>query len=203
VTFTADWSTVRGHWDVLLADLVGQPGLRFLEVGCFEGMATLWLLENVLTGPGSVIVVVDTFQGSLEHGPMGVDTDDLEARFRGNVHRHRERVEVHVGESCHQLRHLSGGFDFIYLDGSHRAPDVLTDSVLAWDLLKPGGLLCWDDYAWGREPLLHQLDRPEVAVDAFLACYRGELEEVYRGYQVVVQKRDLEADRRLGIIGDG
>ena len=37
VTFTADWSAVRGYWDVLLADLVGQPGLRFLEVGCLRG----------------------------------------------------------------------------------------------------------------------------------------------------------------------
>jgi len=31
-------------------------------------------------------------------------------------------------------------FDLIYIDGSHQAPDVLADSVLAFELLRVGGL---------------------------------------------------------------
>ena len=37
-------------------------------------------------------------------------------------------------------------FDLIYIDASHYAPDVLSDAVLAFKLLKPGGILIFDDY---------------------------------------------------------
>jgi hypothetical protein len=31
-------------------------------------------------------------------------------------------------------------FDFVYVDGSHEACDVLSDSVLVWPMLKPQGV---------------------------------------------------------------
>ena len=39
-------------------------------------------------------------------------------------------------------------FDFVYVDGSHQAPDVLVDAVLSALLLRKGGLLVFDDYFW-------------------------------------------------------
>jgi predicted O-methyltransferase YrrM len=39
-------------------------------------------------------------------------------------------------------------FDFIYIDGSHVAPDVLLDAAMSFALLKPGGILAFDDYDW-------------------------------------------------------
>lgn len=77
-------------------------------------------------------------------------------------------------------------FDLIYIDGSHEAADVLADAVLAWPLLKPGGLLGFDDYGWRVFPEPER--RPAPAVDAFLTCLRGWYEPVHRGYQVWVKK---------------
>ena len=45
---------------------------------------------------------------------------------------------------------VSGAFDFIYIDGSHMRVDVLLDAVLAWQLLKPGGIMALDDYEWNE-----------------------------------------------------
>jgi len=39
-------------------------------------------------------------------------------------------------------------FDFIYIDGDHTAEGVLQDAVLAWRLLKAGGIMAFDDYLW-------------------------------------------------------
>ncbi len=39
-------------------------------------------------------------------------------------------------------------FDVVYVDASHMAGDVLSDAVLAWKLLAPGGIMIFDDYAW-------------------------------------------------------
>ena len=36
--------------------------------------------------------------------------------------------------------------DLIYIDGSHLAKDVLSDAILSWKLLKPSGVMIFDDY---------------------------------------------------------
>lgn len=193
--FTADWSNVRGYWGEMLAPLAGRPGLRFLEVGAFEGQATLWLLENILTDPDSSIEVVDTFEGSPEHAEMGIDTSDLYGTFARNVAAHRAKVTTNVGPSAEVLRALylrdtlpfRPRYDFVYLDGSHRAADVLEDAVLAWPMVRPGGLMVFDDYEWNQfrsDSPMH----PKPGVDAFLRANAFGYSEVYRGYQLAVRK---------------
>lgn len=79
-------------------------------------------------------------------------------------------------------------FDFIYIDGSHKACDVLSDSVLAWPLLRPEGVLIWDDYEW--TPLMSKgpLHEPKLAIDAFLSCYADQYRVISKGYQVAIEK---------------
>ena len=78
-------------------------------------------------------------------------------------------------------------FDFIYIDGSHIAKDVLTDACMAWPLLKPNGVMVFDDYLWGNpRDVLH---RPKAAVDAFTTLFAEELEIIHVGYQAVVRKK--------------
>lgn len=158
----------------MLAEYTGRPNLRFLEIGCFEGRTTLWLIENILTDPSSVIEVVDTFAGNWEFAEQQIEGDSW-GRFRRNLNDHLAsgKVVVHWGRSADILPTLSGPFDFIYVDGSHFAADVLTDAVLAWPLLKEDGLLCFDDYQWGRGAPEWQTPRP--AILSFARCYANQL----------------------------
>ena len=39
-------------------------------------------------------------------------------------------------------------YDFIYIDGSHKAEEVLDDCVSSWKILNKGGLLILDDFFW-------------------------------------------------------
>jgi hypothetical protein len=188
-TFSANWSGARDYWAAMFQDLgwVGLPGLRFLEVGCFEGRCSLWMLENVLTDPTAALVAVDTFLGSPEFPSMGINGDSR-ARFDSNVEIPIKagKVTVIQGKSQQVLRDLPAAelFEFVYIDGSHSAPDILTDAVLAWPLLRVGGVLAFDDYEWGTE----KPDRPALAIDAFLACFADQLRIRERGYQVAVEK---------------
>ena len=77
-------------------------------------------------------------------------------------------------------------FDAAYIDGSHRAPNVMLDAVLSWKLVKPGGLLIFDDYKWAPELPPHE--RPKMAIDAFLNVLQAQLEVLHIGYQVIVRK---------------
>jgi predicted O-methyltransferase YrrM len=78
-------------------------------------------------------------------------------------------------------------YDFIYIDGSHIAKDVLTDACMAWPLLKPTGIMVFDDYMWGNpRDILH---RPKPAIDAFTNIFAEEVDIVHVGYQLVVRKK--------------
>ena len=47
----------------------------------------------------------------------------------------------------------AGKFDFIYVDGSHEAPDVLFDAILAHKLVKNNGIIAFDDYLWAQKKM--------------------------------------------------
>lgn len=181
--FTSGWHLQHTElWRATFADLAGQPSLHYLEVGVFEGRSLLWMFENVLTHPTSTATAIDVFAG------------DYAATFDDNLAAAgvADRVTKLVGPSARELRKLSGAdYHIIYIDGSHTADDVLLDAALCWDLLAPGGLLVFDDYAWtgrrGADPLPPEL-RPQLAIDAFVAANRYALELVHRDYQLIVRK---------------
>jgi predicted O-methyltransferase YrrM len=67
-------------------------------------------------------------------------------------------------------------FDFIYIDGSHQAADVLLDACLAFKLLRKGGVLCFDDYTW-KYPIEHGgiLMSPKMGIDSFLNVHHDQV----------------------------
>jgi len=183
--YTEDWFTNHEQlWERILAPLMGKA-VHALEVGAFEGRSSVWLLDHVLTHPDATLTWIDTFAGGSEHA--GLDLSGLETRFRANTARFGTKMSGHVGRSQDVLRGMSGEqFDLVYIDGSHEAPDVLMDAMLAWPLLKPGGLLGFDDYQWqgAKEPE----HCPALAIDAFCSVMRGRYDEIHRGVQLWVQK---------------
>ncbi len=185
--FSANWSRGRDYWGEMFdaLEVTGKPGLRVLEIGCFEGSATLWLLENVLTDPTSRIDVIDTFESSPELELTGSDCSML-GRFAGNVAPYADKVTVMQGTSESVLRTLpvAETYDFIYVAGSHTAPDVLTEAVLAWPLLKRRGVMAFDDYLL-RGP---EHERPRIGIDAFRRAFRAQMALIFEEFQLAVAK---------------
>ena len=69
-------------------------------------------------------------------------------------------------------------FDFIYVDGSHQAQDVLFDAIMAFKLLKIKGVIAFDDYLWFERnlPQGKDLNRcPKPAIDAFTNIFYNKV----------------------------
>lgn len=195
-TFSQDWF---GHNIPRLRSHLGpwrdRPHLRGLEIGSWEGRSACWFLDEILTHPTAHLTCIDTFGGGSEHQTLNApELHHIEARFDHNIQRSgaAHKVQKWVGTSPAVLVQLQTNstltsYDFIYIDGSHLAADVLQDAVLAWPLLRVGGLMIFDDY--GLNLYADEQLNPAVGIEAFLQGFGAELVVRDRTWQVVLEKR--------------
>jgi predicted O-methyltransferase YrrM len=178
-------ATVHGpHFLQWLGHLNGTPA-NGMELGTLLGESAEWMLQNIFTHPDSSYLCVDTFRGSVEHGGSEGDWAELEATTRAKLCAYPQAT-VMKSRSADWMKVGWGELDFIFIDAAHDSLNVLRDSVLAFDLLKVGGVLVWDDYGWNVMP--DPLDCPKVAIDAFLGVYARQVEVLHKGWLVAVKK---------------
>jgi len=188
--FTQDWfhwaPKVWKHLTPMLPDRKS-----FLEIGAFEGRATTWIIENMMSDGGEIICI-DTWEGGEEH--VNGEMELAKANFNHNIETVRKKfpnrnVTAFTGLSslwipCCIQNDLK--FDFIYIDGSHIAKDVLTDACMSWPMLKKDGIMVFDDYLWGDMSRPNHV--PKSAIDAFVNIFIEELNIIHLGYQFIVRK---------------
>ena len=199
--FTKDWfNWAPPVWEQLIPLLPErtEDGRYFVEIGSFEGRSMVWIAENMMEDEDH-LTCIDTWEGGEEHSAE--DMAAVEARFDHNLDLLEKRFPQ---RSFFKAKDFStrtlaadiaakgaGDADFIYIDGSHIAKDVLTDACMAWVLLKPKGIMVFDDYMWGNpRDILH---RPKPAIDAFCNIFAEEVDIVHVGYQMVVRKKEQTA----------
>jgi len=187
--FTNNWFQITAikNFEKYLLPLDKKNSRNFLEIGCYEGQASVWIMENT----NAKLVVIDTFKGSREHDAQFEST--LLARFTENTKAYKDRITVFEGTSREHLkkRALEGNsFDFVYVDGSHMASDVLEDIVLAFPLLKGNGIMIFDDYTWGQG--LSHYEVPSTGIDAFLHVYGDQIDILEKNSQVVIRKKEIK-----------
>lgn len=187
---TTDWFTKNiPIWEKVLADFKGKP-IHAVELGSYEGRSAIWLLENILTHPEATLTCVDSWEGGVDFTEYGTkpDWEAVKEKFCNNVEKYGTKVAVYEGDTTEfLLTHQDEKADLIYVDASHTAADCLTDGVLSHLLLKPGGIIIFDDYLWGA--LNHAPNVPKGAIDAFMECFAEQYEALGLGYQVILRKK--------------
>jgi predicted O-methyltransferase YrrM len=197
--FTNNWfeSAAKGVWDSLIPQL--NP-TRILEIGSYEGASACYLIEKLAASKEIELHCVDPWDKNKSVTKTNMTT--VESRFHQNTKAAISKVENAVQLILHKefsdlvLSKLlaegkQGYFDFIYIDGSHRAPDVLCDAILSFRLLKNKGVMVFDDYLW-HENLSYGTDPircPKLAIDAFTNIYCRKIRVMSAPlYQLYVQK---------------
>jgi predicted O-methyltransferase YrrM len=179
-SFTKDWCTNNiGTWKRYLKKYKNHE-TKALEVGSYEGRSAIWMLDNVLTHEKSHITCVDNFTVGK----------DVHKRFTENMKPYQGKFKLYKEDSKVALKRsevLKQHFDIIYIDGSRHSRNVLEDAILCFDLLKPNGLMIFDDYTDSRE---HDQSCPKPAINAFLDIYASELQVLLTKWQVILKKRE-------------
>lgn len=169
------------NWEYILGHLKGKDDVVGIEIGSLHGCSAVHCLESILTGKNTNLYCIDINKSEwLEHN----------LKPYNNVH-------FIKGKSYDVLRSLTHNglnkefADWVYIDGSHLAVDVLTDAVLSFALLKPNGIMIFDDYGWG----IHTNDetqKPKLGIDCFLNGFDKYYEILDGGWQIYLKKTDYK-----------
>ena len=185
-TFTQDWFSWNiPYWEHhARAKQKGEDIREILEVGSFEGLSSCYILQAF---PQSQLTCVDTWEGSDEHvGTAGIRQS--EANFDANTAGFTRRLIKHkeTSRSFFGRTPPLATYDLIYIDGSHRCEDVLFDGLCAYDLLKIGGTLIFDDYLWNFYPDISR--NPANAINHFVKLMSSRMEVRLAYHQVILVK---------------
>jgi len=172
----------------------GKNGISYLELGCFEGMSMVWMLQRILTGKDTRAIGIDPWLMTTK-----LDGDVMEAVRERAFHntRHYENCTLIRGSSAEVLRRMCGfrygylgirknSVDICMIDGNHNELAVLDDARHVYELMKPGGWMLFDDV---------ENDIPKVAhVKQGLQTF---LSEIGDGIRFLWKDRFVEAYQKV------
>lgn len=136
-----------------------------IEVGTWKGQSAITMAKALKENGSGKIICVDTWLGSPEHWFSKKEDRKPHLRlkdgypglfyqFLANVKKEKlqEQVIPLPNTSINAAKmigeHLALKADLIYIDGAHEEEQVAVDLRMYWKLLKKGGVMVGDDYAW-------------------------------------------------------
>lgn len=194
--FTRSWFRLRNlpTFREFILPVFGDKPTTYLELGVFEGMSALWMLQYVLTHEDSRMVGVDPWLMTEK-----LDTNFMEGAMKralSNTQEYyakRELVRANSVEFLHGcLRKKEGiagikrdSVDICMIDGQHYAPFVLYDANLCLELTKVGGTLLFDDVENDKEKENHV----KHAVEEWKSTHRDRIEFLWKDNYMEAYRR--------------
>lgn len=180
MNFSADGCTYDNMMHVLRT--YGVPK-TYIEVGLYEGATVFWLADILERFGDYKIYAIDPHEGSVDLD--SVDFNKIKETFAHNMNVKKFNIEYMQEYSTPALfKLINSGIkaDLIFIDGDHRAAQVLTDIVISWELLNIGGVIICDDstdwkYTDKNNTSAVQMS-PRLAVESFISCNWHKLDIV-------------------------
>lgn len=172
--FSDDWFSHNIlRFDKFLSCYKDKP-VNFLEIGSYEGRSAVWILENILTHKDSKLTCVE---------PGFLKKNDI---LKQNLSHFSNVKLIEKLNKDAWPEYLLEDFDFVYIDGGHSSRNCLFDMILGLTVLKSGGILAVDDYAWKQRD--NDGTCPKDAVDLFIKKF-SNIEILDIGYQIWFRKK--------------
>ena len=170
---------------------------KVLEIGTFEGRYTLWLADNY----ASEIHTIDPFDSAVYKISQEL-FNQVEQNWLNNLFRckYKDKITFYKDYSFKILSKFineNKTFDFIYIDGYHKASTVLEDLTLSFKLLNHRGIMLIDDAVdwqardYNTNKVINDATlTPKLAVDSFVQIYKDDIEilDIPKKNQIAIRK---------------
>lgn len=119
---------------------------RIFEIGTYDGATTLHMAA---AAPSAEIWTLDLPESESDLGYYaareGVTSKGVGHRFRGTTDG-RRITQLYGDSRAFDFTRWHGTIDLVVVDAGHTYDLALADSLTAFRLLRPGGVIIWDDY---------------------------------------------------------
>jgi predicted O-methyltransferase YrrM len=125
---------------------LARDAKTIIEVGSYCGRSARAMLDNA--PKDCRLIAVDTWEYVYRGGKV---SDEHYRAFMANMKVYQDRVEVYkmpskLAAPLIKAEYRLGFADLIFIDGAHTYEAVKADIANYRYLVKPGGVLCGDDY---------------------------------------------------------
>ena len=157
---------------------------RILEIGCFEGLSSVFFADNFLDNPNSSLTCVDPFLtiNNNDHSAFLQNNEEMNFDFNISICKNSDRIIKHKITSDIFFENNNKTYNFIYIDGCHELDFIKRDMENSFNVLEKNGIMWMDDYLGGDGI------QAKNTMNAFLEKYTGQYELIHKGYQLAIQK---------------
>jgi len=158
--------------------------MDILEIGCYEGLSSVFWADNLLDHPKSSLTCVDPFLNIENNDHRNLLKNNEEANFDFNISNcnNSDKISIRKITSDKFFETNDKYFHFIYIDGCHEPDFIIRDMRNSFKYLLKNGIMWMDDYGGGQGNQIRN------AMDSVLKEYEGKYVLIHKGYQLAIKK---------------
>jgi len=157
---------------------------NILEIGCYEGLSSVFFADNFIDNPHSSLTCVDPFLtiDNNDHANLLQNGEELNFDYNISICKNTDKITIHKITSDNFFENNSKRFNFIYIDGCHETEFINRDMENSFAFLEKNGIM-WVDYYGGGDGIIIK-----KTMNDFLEKYKEQYELIYKGYQLAIRK---------------
>ena len=126
---------------------IENKAINYLEIGVHKGTNLVFVAKSYCQHPNSRMYCVDPWMDYDDYPEYKGQQDVLFETFKNTVNPYINKCILHRGFSDDIVPTFQNNFfDIIYVDGNHETEYVYRDGKMAFEKVKSGGYIIFDDY---------------------------------------------------------
>jgi len=182
--YTKTWFNCSEIKQRILNYVTNDKPNNILEIGCYEGLSSVFFADNLLDHPESSLTCVDPFMTieNNDHGRFLKNNEEENFDFNVSNCNNSDKISIRKITSDKYFETNDKYFNFIYIDGCHEPDFIIRDMRNSFKYLIKDGIMWMDDYRGGEG------NKIKNAMDSFLKEYQGKYVIVHKKYQLAIKK---------------
>jgi len=157
---------------------------KILEIGCFEGLSSVFFADNFIDNPNSSLTCVDPFfnTDNNDHSIFLQNGEEMNFDYNISKCKNTDKITIYKITSDSFFENNNKTYNFIYIDGCHEPDFIKRDMENSFKVLEKNGIMWMDDYCGGDGIKIKNI------MNNFLEKYNGQYEVIHSGYQLAIKK---------------
>ena len=159
---------------------------NILEIGCYEGLSSVFFADNFLDNANSSLTCVDPFLHIDNNDYCYLLQNDEEFNFDYNISicKNTDNITIHKITSDKFFENNKKTYNFIYIDGCNEPDFVNRDMENSFNVLEKQGIMVMFDYCHNES----DGEYIKKTIDDLFKKYDGQYEELNKGNQLAIRK---------------